>query len=267
MLLCADSHERLRRANRHANTFVNAYIRFFHDDPKPFGISHKMRDDRNGVILLVPQKTIKGDLPLVLGEFFYQLSAALDCAMWRAYEKLGSTNSTGKLDEERLYFPICKTSGQFKNATFNSIPLPHELKDWLASIQPCNAHDLPTGSEDEAIAESLKTIHRFAARDRHRKPRIVATVVSQNTALIECTPPARITYIQNLVAAPVEGQYEIAAFGIEGMTAETELNVDGNFSVGVAVEDVGSGSIEFTRLHALKDDVMRTIQRFDRGII
>ena len=263
MLLCADSHDRLRRADTHATTFANAYIKFFKDEPKPFGITHKMRNDRNGVILLVPQKTLKGDLPLVLGEFFYELNAALDNAMWSAYKRLGST---GKLEEDKLYFPFAWTVAKLNKATFNSIPFPQQLKDWIASIQPYNTQNLPSGSDEKGIAEALRIIHGFAVGDRHRKPRVVATVVSKNTALIECSPPATITYIQNLVASPQEGQYEIAAFGIDGMTAETEFNVDCNFSVGVAVEDIGE-SIPFTRLHALKDAVMSVIQRFDREIV
>lgn len=223
-----------------------------------------MRDDRNGVVSLVPQKALYTRLPLVLGEFFYQLRAALDGAMWASYQKLGS--STGKLKEEALYFPLCKTSAGLKKATFNSIPLPNQLKSWIESIQPCNASNLPIGSEGERLARSLQLIDDIATKDRHRALQLIGTVISSNTALVEVSAPAAVTYIRNLEANPLEGQYEIAEFGVEGMTTATEVNVNGNFTLKISVEGMPDRWDFLTGPFQFKDDVLHAMRRFDESI-
>jgi hypothetical protein len=262
-VLCADSHERILRAKGHANTFVNSCLGFFYNEPKPYGIAHEIRNNRNGVVRLVPRKVLDTSVPFIIGEFFYQLRAALDAAMWAAFEKLGPSPPPPKMNPDALYFPFTKSSDSFKKATFNFIPLPSELKTWIESIQSYNAGKFAIGTPEEQTLIALNMVNKFSAHDRHRKLHIVGTVISSNTALITCTPPAAITYVQNLPANPFEGQYEIAAFGVEGITPETEFNVNGNFSYNILVKDspIDIGYVNWP--YHLADEVLGAVRRFD----
>lgn len=261
MLIFIESHERINRADCHARTFVNAYLRFLHAEP--YGITHEMRDERNGVIKLVPQKTLDRELPLVLGEFFYQLRASLDAAMWKAYELLGGSS----VKENRLEFPIFEVgkSRSFKDATFHNVPLPSQLRSWLDAIQPCHADRLANKSDESRISRALGLINECARKDRHRQLHIVGTVVSCSTALVKFSPPARVTYLQDIPADLFQGQYEIAIFGVEGMTAGTEIEVDWRFTIHVAVKEIPDDVDLMVRVYQLKDAASEAIQKFEEA--
>jgi hypothetical protein len=225
-----------------------------------------MRDERNGVVKLVPQKSLEGNLPLILGEFFYQLRASLDGAVWEAYRRLGGRKTAPDLNEERLDFPILKKPRNFKECPFNIFPFPQKIRDWVESIQPYNVQNLAKGSKDHSAAVNLHLINDCARLDRHRMLHIVGTVVSGNTALITVTDPATITYVQNIVANPFQDEYEIATFGIEGVTAETKILVNGNFTIGVAVKEIPDDTDLMIRLFQLKDTVLETVIRFEKAV-
>ena len=224
-----------------------------------------MRNDRNGVVKLVPRKVLNRDLPLILGEFFYQLRASLDTAMWKAYTHLGGAKSAPNVNPRLLEFPIFEAgkSQNYKKAAFHGVPLPEKLKLWLEAIQPCNADKRTNGSDEERTSNNLLLINDCARKDRHRQLHVVGTVVSDNTALIKVNAPAAISYVRNISADPFQDQFEIAAFGIEGMTAETEIEVDGNFTIEVAVKEIPDDVGIMVRLYQLKDAVAGAIQRFE----
>jgi len=262
--LFADCHERIRRADEHARTFINSYLRFLND--KPYGITHEMRDERNGVVKLVPHKFLDPKLPLILGEFFYQLRASLDGAVWEAYQRLGGLQTAPKLKEERLDFPFAKSPGNFKDSSFNAFPFSDLLKGWVESMQPYNVPSLVKGSEDQIISEALILVNDCARKDRHRKLHLVGTVVTAATSLIDVGHPAKITYVTNVPADPLKGQYEIARFGVEGLTPEMEIQVNTNFTLHVAVQEISDDADLMIRLYHLKDTVMGVVRRFEQAV-
>jgi hypothetical protein len=265
MVFCGESHERIRRADRHARDFLNGCIRFLNDEPKPFSVTHKIKDDRNGVVVLVPQKILHTDLPFVLGEFFYQLRAALDGAMWKAFEHFQRVGPVPTVKERQVYFPITEPGNTFKRDAIDSIPLPTELKAWIEAIQPHNVTNRTPGSEEAIVADALLYIHKFARLDRHRKPHLIASVVSEATSLIKCAAPAKITGVQSIRANPLEGQYEIATFQIEGATPTTELYIEGQITLEIQIEGAPNHLSFFTWLPHLKDQAFRVIERFDKA--
>jgi hypothetical protein len=255
-MLFVESHNRIRRAQAHAGTFTNAYIKFLHD--KPYGLAHEKRDDRNGVIKLVPRKFLEWDLPLVLGEYFYQLRAALDGAMWQAYLLCGGAQGSPKIRERDVYFPICETPDSLKNAAFQKLPLPNDLGVWLNSIQPCNR-----SKSTNEITDNLLMINRRSTADRHRQMHLVGTVVRSDTPLITLTPPAALTYVKSVAADPLKGEYVICEFGFEGMTSETEINVDGKFAIQIKVEEIPDDLEIMVRLFNLIGTAQKVIGKFD----
>lgn len=265
MVFCGESHERIRRADRHARDFMNGCIRFINDEPKPFSVTHKIKDDRNGVVVLVPRKTLHTDLPFVLGEFFYQLRAALDGAMWKAFEHFLCVGPAPDVKEDQVYFPIVEPGKVFNRKAIDGIPLPPKLKAWIEAIQPDSVTKRTPGSEEAIVADALFYINKFARLDRHRKPHLIASVVSEATSLIKCAAPAKIIEVQSLRANPLEGQYEIATFQIQDATPATELYIEGQLTFEIQIEGAPNHSGFLTWLPHLKDQAFRVIQRFDEA--
>jgi hypothetical protein len=255
-----ESHDRVRRAQEHANAFRDSYVKFLHS--KPYGVVHKIRDDRNGVIELVPLKSLEWNLPLILGEYFYQLRAALDGAMWKAYRLCGSAQHAAKICDRDVYFPICETTESLKNAAFKRMALPNNLGKWIDSVQPCNGVEAAN-----KIANDLLLINKRAAADRHRQLHLVGAVVRSDAPLVTLSPPAVITYMEQVTADPLKGEYVISRFGFEGVTSETEINVDANFSLNVKIEEVTDDVEIVVKLTNLIATVQLVIEKFESAFI
>lgn len=199
-------------------------------------------------------------MPLVLGEYFYQLRAALDGAMWKAYKLRGLRQHAPEVTERSIYFPICETPRSLKKAAFQWIPLPNKLDDWLYSIQPCNRTKVA-----EEITENLVVINKRSSDDRHRQLHLVGAVVRTNAPFITLSPPAKLTYANSVPADPMKGEYIIGEFGIEGLVSETKMDVDTNFLLNVAVEELTPDSdLKFT-LFNLIGTVKQVIGKFDEA--
>jgi hypothetical protein len=113
------------------------------------------------------------------------------------------------------------------------------------------------------MSDALLRIHECARKDRHRQLHLIGTVVSSHNALVKFSPPAKVTHLRSVPADPFHGQYEIAAFGVEGMTAGTEIEVDANFTIHVAVKEIPDDIDLMVRVYQLKDAVTAVVQKFE----
>jgi hypothetical protein len=169
--LFEDSWQRLDRAMMHAQVFTDEWHKLL--KPEAFETRSKQKGD--GAVVLVGRfrKIPKNDLALELGEFFYQLRAALDGLIFKTAEIKSAPDPPA--DENRLEFPIYDTAGRFENSAVYKGPFPDELKTWLQSVQPYNA---PYSSDPNAVeyGRILKLLHDCARKDRHRKLHILAAV-------------------------------------------------------------------------------------------
>lgn len=254
--LFIESHNRIKRAQEHADAFTNTCTEFLHD--KPYGIKHDIRDDRNGIIRLVPQKYLPWDLPLILGEYFYQLRAALDGAMWKAYTLCGRAQNTPKIRDGDVYFPICETSKSLKKAAFKRMALPDDLGVWLDSIQPYNRTEVTS-----EITDNLLLISKRSAIDRHRQLHLVGVIVRSDTPLITLSPPAVTTQVREIAADPLKGEYVICEFSFEGIASETKIDVNANFALNIKIEEVTDNVEIIVKLRDLTRTVQGVIERFE----
>jgi hypothetical protein len=165
--------------------------------------------------------------------------------------------------ETEIYFPIAEPGKTLNRKALDGIPLPPQLKTWIEAIQPNDATKRSPGSPEDVIASALCDINKFARLDRHRKPHLIASVLSDETSLIRCSPPAEIIGVQRLRANPLEGQYEIAAFQIDGLTTSTEFYIDTQFTLDIRIDGAPEDMSFLAWLPHLKDQAFRVIQRFD----
>jgi hypothetical protein len=212
MSLFTDSWKRIDRAVMHAKAFTSEWGAFV--DPK----SYETRIDRKsegtfvavGRLLAIPEN----DLALELGEFFYQLRAALDAVIYKAMEIESFPDLPAK--EHSIEFPIYPTdSGKFESSPINKGPFPQELKDWLKSIQPYNA---PHSSDSQIVevGRRLKLLHDCARKDRHRRLHVIAAVPTSLQVDFDPSPGVVITHERPLIANFLENETEFFAFHATG---------------------------------------------------
>ena len=169
--LFEDSWQRIDRAIMHAQVFTDEW----HGLLKPEAFETRSQHKGNGALVVVGRfrQIPKNDLALELGEFFYQLRAALDGLIFKTAEIKSAPNPPS--DENRLEFPIYDTAGRFESSAVYKGPFPDELKTWLQSVQPYNA---PYSSDPNTVeyGRRLKLLHDCARKDRHRKLHILAAI-------------------------------------------------------------------------------------------
>ena len=263
MSLFQECWDRIARADAHGNAFIDICTKFLRSEP--YELVTEMRDDGNGVVKAIPRREIDDSLAFELGEFFYQLRAALDTVMWKAFEKLGGSDSTPYASY--LYFPILENPKTFKDAAFHKVDLPDKLKVWLRSIQPCHAAERANGSDEAAISEALLIVNNCAKKDRHRHLHVIGAFVTNSTHLVEVTPPAIITYSNVMPVDFFDNQFVIAEFGIEGRTADTKIRAEGGFSIQISIQEIPPepGADVSVQMWHLSNVVKLVIQTFEEA--
>lgn len=226
--------KRIDRAGTHAKAFVSACNDFLRNDP--FEVVPKMRDDRNGVLRVFHKRALDPCLALEIGEYFYQIRAALDAALWRSHILLSGSESDRFANA--LYFPVHEQASSFDSAAFHKIPLPHQLKSFIRSVQPCFAEEFATDETAQYLRLCLSIIHDRARKDRHRRLNIVGAYLTDSSALIELTPPAILRHSETVPADIFEDGAVCARFEMDGAEPTTKMRVVGKFTAQVAVEDI-----------------------------
>ena len=134
-----------------------------------------MEDDGTGSIWIEQVKAIDPELAFVIGEFLYQLRAALDACVY----EVACVNS-GKRpppDEDQLEFVFCQR-GTFNDFRRKMRPLTNEQRSIIEAVQPYNAPELPAHLRVGNWNRSLGILNDWARKDRHRKLHVLASWAS-----------------------------------------------------------------------------------------
>ena len=258
--------DRIDRADLHAKTLVDGLENFLGD--KAYKVVPQLRDKRYGSLAIQPLKTIDRTFAFELGEYFYQLRAALDSAMWIAYETWGLNDPAANL--KQLYFPIVTTKKRtFEDATFQAIKLPNKLSAWLRSVQPCCADERTNGSDEEMMSDTLLAINGCASFDRHRKLHLVGGYVTMSTPFVEVTPPATVIDLRGITTGDYfKGEFVVAEFTVEGLTDDTQIRGEGQYAITVSVDEIPKtmGQYLGTQLETMVNNTRFAVQQFDEAL-
>lgn len=224
-----DSWKRIERARLHAKAMADEWAAFFQQGT--YAPIVEWEDERTAVVSVMPPPGLQNNIALELGEFFYQLRAALDAAIWQGVTMMQGTEPAA--DANRLEFPICADKASFQKAAFHSAPLPNELKSWLETIQPYFA-EKTTDDPDSGLEVVLRTIHDCARKDRHRRLHIVAAIPTEMKYAFEFDPPATVTLIEPLVCNLFENKAKFWRIGIEPVAGCREHHI--KFTTDIQIE-------------------------------
>lgn len=210
-------------------------------------------------------------LSLVLGEFAYQLRAALDGLIWETVSLTqGSELPPDTKGLHRLEFPLSPTwkAADIDQNRFHGFPFPQKLIDWMKSVQPGTA-DKPSDHPDRGLQNTLEDIHNLARFDRHRRLRVVSMLpLNQRIDILATEPPGGGAVAHEwLDCDPLNGKYEVIRIKVvcPGELFPYKVNVKPKLSFGVSAEDIepyGGADIGI-QLDRFMCAVEHVIDRFD----
>lgn len=211
-----DARKRIGRSVIHATEFMGEFRRLFPQDGR-YDVRLDKEDERTWVARAVYNRDFNNSLALELGEFFYQLRAALDAAMWKAVTISEGPEPTAHADS--LEFPIYNgkdPEDKFKKAAFHKFKIPDELKAWLGTIQPYSAPK-PVNHPDCGLSVTLERLHDCARKDRHRKLHVAAAVAQRvEYDFIDLPPGLRLSFVEPVAVDFLKGEDIFLRFGIDG---------------------------------------------------
>lgn len=153
---------RFNRAASHIDDFRSRWADYLNE--KPHRTELVQESDGSICLRLRRHIAIPAELSLVLGEFLYEMRAALDNCLYAAGIITSGENPPPRA--ERLEWPIRPTLKDWASNKDRYGALPPRVVDALEAIQPYRA-DFPTWN-------SLAILHDLARFDRHRTPKSLA---------------------------------------------------------------------------------------------
>jgi hypothetical protein len=264
--LFPQSWRRVDRAAFHLKAFQAEWERVV--GPEAHEIVTEPNDDwTQGTVRAVPRISRENTLAIELGEFFYQLRAALDATVYQAALFVEATDPPA--DEDRLEFPIYAGEKRFKNSAVYIGKFPDDLKRWFESIQPYNA--AKTADADTLLLiKYLRLIHDCARKDRHRQLHIVAAYPTRFACEFEYTPSTlRIRSPRRLRVNLLESDEPFFFFDIEGadLTVHNKIKLKTTLQVEVSVDQipVAPGGRMDTEIKGMCAAVEFVIKYFESG--
>lgn len=259
----SNSRKRVLRAAEHARSFATEWSLLLEND----SFTPKIRADiRPGWYVLfvhfspkTANRLSEDSLALEIGEFAYQLRAALDGTVWDAATYLQGFEPSAD-EGNRLEFPIFNGKNRdSKKCAEHDFPFPDDLKDWIASIQPY-AMDKPSVDLHRGLQTILENIHNLARLDRHRRLRMVTTTPVAARTSIETFPPGGKIVEADLLGCDVfRGQEEILRFKVEcagGLTPDkVRLRTHLAFQTSVEGIEIESGQDVLAQLDIMLQGV------------
>ena len=272
-----NSWSRLSRAEEHLASFQHEWHTLLTKD----GFAPVTRYDKDSgwtIASAIPnvateERIRDNTLSLVVGEYAYQLRAALDGLIWDAFTLIQGSEPTAKASS--LYFPIYTgdRAKTFQKDGFG-VRFPKKLEDWLKSIQP-ETPEKPEEHPDWRVAAALTAIHDLARFDRHRRLRIIGaipTVIGFAAFQTPPTPPVSIDIAEwdSIPCDVLNKQYDFLRFKVSDGTIEfPNKMLEIHLTFEVAFEDIRpvAGVPSGDRLPSFAAAANYIIDRFEQEFV
>jgi hypothetical protein len=227
--------ERIARADSHRNRIAALWNEFVTQED-PYTPHVNVNDDGTGNISIELTRPLPQEIPFILGEFLYQLRAALDGCVY----ELACLN-TGERPPARanaLEFPFCQ-QGKFEGSAWKIEPLTNEQRAIIEAVQPYNAPELPDHYMVGNWNRSLGILNDWARKDRHRKLHVVASWASNIEPLLKIPPNTVLSefYVCNDTFV-MENEGVVAEFKISGWKRGMEIYANPNLALDIIVQEV-----------------------------
>ena len=190
---------RLDRAAEHSHAFGEAWAAFLADHP--YRVFVEINDDGSGVVGIRRERPFPQRLPLLIGEFLYELRATLDNCLYEvAVIHSGQTVHRAR----RLQFPIYSTPTEWERNLYRLKYLSDEHRQMLECIQPYQA--------ERRDLNCLGMLNELARIDRHRTVHLVCACVVEGGLAVKAPAGSVITGSRRVERPVIDNEGQIATF-------------------------------------------------------
>jgi hypothetical protein len=205
---------RLDRAREHRDDLVAEWGRYV--DSRPASMSYEVDDDGRGRVVITRHEPPPHRLSLLLGEYLYELRAALDnCVYEVAVHYSGQDPPPG---EAVLQFPIYESPEAWGKNLYRLKHLSDEHRAMFERVQPYQA--------ERRDLNPMRLLNRLARNDRHRALHVVGSAIAEGGLLVEAPEGARVAEQDTLNGMIIgDGTTVIATFKIEPWEPGQQLRV------------------------------------------
>ena len=225
--------DRIDRANTYRQRIADIWNAFAKEDSYTANVH--VDDDGAGVIW-IETSPMPSELPFIIGEFLYQLRAALDACVY----ELACVNSGQRPppSENVLEFPFCQP-GKFQESGWKIKPLTDHQRAIIEAVQPYNTPELPGDLLVANWNRALGILNDWARKDRHRRLHVLASWASNIQPLLVIPKGTRLAefFVCNDTFV-LEDECEIAKFRIEGWQRGMDVHANPNLSLDITLHEV-----------------------------
>lgn len=175
------------------------------------------------------------ELAILFGEYFYNLRAALDYAVY-ATAIIDNGWRNPPPGEHILQYPVCDTPASWRKNAYHVGPLSEKHRTWIESVQPYVGTDDPT-------ERGIYWLNHLARLDRHRALRVIGAYVSESTPTVRVKAPVVVTFdeIDRHVFVDSYDGGAIASFTIAPWQEGDEVEANPNAALDIDLEDFALG--------------------------
>jgi len=231
--------DRFDRAVSHRNAAMEVWADFLANE-HAYEIGLYMDPEGEGVgrgtLRVWPAEEMPtSQLSILFGEYFYNLRAALDYAIYAT-----AIVDNGWRDPPPgahvLQFPVCDTPESWRRSAYHVAPLTEKHRTWIESVQPYKGTDDPT-------ERGIYWLNHLARLDRHRALRVIGAYVSESRPTVEVKYPAMVTFddIERHVFIGSQDGTAIASFTVTPWKAGDHVEANPNATLDVDLEDFALG--------------------------
>ncbi len=229
--------ERVERAEAHREAMATLWNGFV--DNHPYDVKVNVHSDGTGDISIMRIADIPSGIALELGEYLYQMRAALDASIYETACK--NTGQRPPPNERVLEFPVCRTQEQFQKSRGKIASLTEEQRSIVESVQPYNApDDLADDLQIFSLNRSIGILHDWARKDRHRKLHVVATWASNIDPQVRLVGsdlgPIQIAVERR--ALLLNEYCKVATFSVQGWSSDMKVEANPNVLLDIAIDEV-----------------------------
>jgi hypothetical protein len=228
--------DRIARAEAHSKAVADAWNDFIEEDP--YSAVVRVEDNGTGRVFVEPAYNPFPSLfSLELGEFLYNIRAALDHAVYAA--AIEESGRDPPPQARNLEFPIYDTPEHFKDNAWKIDPLTGNRRMIIESVQP---YKIVQGLDPDLL---LLSPHRtfgmlsdWARKDRHRRLHVLGSWASNASPMLRLPDGVTVRWLHVNGDGILENESEIARFRLKGWEAGMDIQANPNLAIDVVLDEV-----------------------------
>lgn len=230
--LFARCFTRIDRAVQHSNEVADAWNNF--DVGGLHGVSLSIESDGTGELNVRQLEPLPQALEVSLGEYLYQLRAALDGAVYASAIEDSGQDPPPKVSS--IEFPICDSSNDWPKQSRKIANLNPGRKRFIEAVQPFTEPSIDASLRIGNANRALRILNDLARIDRHRRPHTFVTTVSTTAAVLEL--PRGVTVRSATMRALSETDGPLMRFTLDGWRSGLEVHANPRADIDLSIDGI-----------------------------